>query len=803
MRMHKKCCLLIIPLTLGICIPLFSGFKSIKQEYNHGPMFYAASYSSDITDEPYYSTQNTYTFSPMNVGITPELYRGDSVKVAVIDSGINYQHEDFKLNSTSIVKGSSRSIEYNSGWYYYEYSNNPSHLNDTMGHGTNVASVIASQINSVGCAGLAPNVELYVYKVTNSDNGYEWTAINNALQYCIDNDIDVINMSFQAYEHAVEYGTSSMAASVGCSTVLTSKLNACYNAGITLVAAAGNFNTSEPSYPASNNHVISVGSLAESSTTTKAGYSNTYGIDLVAPGTVYVANIGSTNAYKKTQGTSFSAPIVTAAIALYKQKYPSATPEEIETALYESCDEISGNPSWSGNGRLNLESFLGLELDQPTSIVINNPEVVDDELELTIGDTFDIDYTVNGKGTYSHEVDFSLYIDDGTISIDEYGHITALKEGSEMVIISSKTHPSIYACINVDVSAPIEKTLSSISISGYQTIFTKGDSFTYGGTVTAHYSDSSSDVITSDATFSGYSMNTVGNQTVTVSYTYKGVTKTQTYDIYVKASRTVIETETVSGTITWSSSTATIDKSGGMTNLTASISGKTNYESNSMRLGTGNGGGTLTISSTSHLITSMKITAKYYSSNCSSSVLNVDTQSINNLTANYVDYTKSFATGKSSVVISTSSSSSRVNIQRVVVYSTTESDISESSDCLGLETFIDTYMHMDYVTNLGYCKDNEHHYYTSAKSAFNSLSEHQISLFVTNSAYSNEFARLSAWASANGESFKNDNTLSSNGYNALMNSNIIDNKIIALLVISLTITSLTLIYFAYNRKKQH
>ena len=320
----------------------------ISREYESGPMFYSADYSSSFTGEPKYLTQKQYTFDSMHLGTTYNHYRGDAVKVAVIDSGINYAHEDFKLNNVSIVEDHSRSIEYSStdGWQYFEYYNNASHLDDGHGHGTNVASVIASQINAIGCAGLAPNVELYVYKVTNAEFGYEWTAINNALQYCIDNDIDVINMSFQAYEHAVSYGGSSMAASVNCSTQLTTKINACYNAGITLVAAAGNFNTSEPSYPASNNHVISVGSLAESSTTTKADYSNLSNIDLVAPGTVYVAGRGSISTYVKNSGTSFSAPIVTAAIALYKQKYPNATPAEIEQALYDSCDPIPNNPSW-------------------------------------------------------------------------------------------------------------------------------------------------------------------------------------------------------------------------------------------------------------------------------------------------------------------------------------------------------------------------------------------------------------------------------------------------------------------------
>lgn len=79
------------------------------------------------------------------------------------------------------------------------------------------------------------------------------------------------------------------------------------------------------------------------------------------------------------------------------------------------------------------------------------------------------------------------------------------------------------------------KTLSGISISGYTTTFTQGDTFSFGGTVIANYSPSGSKDVTSSATFDGYNMSTTGSQTVTVSYTEGGVTKTATYSITVNA----------------------------------------------------------------------------------------------------------------------------------------------------------------------------------------------------------------------------------------------------------------------------
>lgn len=457
-------------------------------------IFYPASYSeSEFTGEPKYSTQFSETFSTMNIGTYYKHYDGDTVKVAVIDSGLKYTHEDFSNTSGQIIQDHSRAVDNTSGqWLYYQFDKYPTKLDDTFGHGTNVASIIASQINAVGCAGLAPNVELYIYKVSDTNNAYQWTAINSALQYCIDEGIDVINMSFQAYEHAVSYGSESMEVSTGCSTIMSTMLNKCHNAGITLVAAAGNFNTTEKSYPASNDHVISVGSLAKGETDTKAGFSNLSDIDLVAPGYVYVAGKDSNSYYKKTQGTSFSAPIVTAAIALYKQKYPTATPDQIEQALYASCDEVSGTPSWSGNGRLNLCEFLGIN-SYVTDIVVNN---VTDDLEMEVGDTFDIDYTVSGVGDFDPSVTITYedLEDEPSVSISG-DTLTALKEGEGEVTIVSNDNPDVKARFNVTVTPKKTLVLSPTELS-IEEGFTGQLTATVEPTTTVTFSSSNTSVAT-------------------------------------------------------------------------------------------------------------------------------------------------------------------------------------------------------------------------------------------------------------------------------------------------------------------
>lgn len=88
-------------------------------------------------------------------------------------------------------------------------------------------------------------------------------------------------------------------------------------------------------------------------------------------------------------------------------------------------------------------------------------------------------------------------------------------------------------------------TLSYITISGQKTSFDVGDTFSFGGTVTAHYSDNTTANVTSSATFSGYDMSKDGDQTVTVSYTEGDVTKTTSYGITVNP--IVLSYITVSG----------------------------------------------------------------------------------------------------------------------------------------------------------------------------------------------------------------------------------------------------------------
>ena len=764
-----------------------------------GMVAYAASYSDDAKSEPQWSTQNSKTFQYLNVGSTLDSYRGDSVKVGIIDSGINYDHEDFMVSGSTKVKGDSKYYEYQtSSWVYYKASQHGySYIDDSHGHGTNVAATVAAAINGIGGLGLAPNVELYIYKVTNSKNGYEFGAIQNALLNAKTLGLDVVNMSFQSYEHAVSYGTSSMGASSGCSTILSYYLNQAYNAGITLVGAAGNYNTDEPSYPGSNNHVINVGSLNQTGTG-KAGFSN-YGstIDLVAPGYVHVASKSSNTSYTDTSGTSFSAPLVTAAIALYKQKHPNASPAQIEQALYDSCDPISTDSqysNWAGHGKLNVANFVGVSTtDVPTDIAFTNPEIEDDMMELEVGDKFDLTWTVNGIGNYDESVEFTVDPDPaGCLTVDNNGRITAVSEGYAIVTVTSKANSDVHTEVWVEITKPAssQPTVSSVEVTPSELDLdlngTKSSTLTatvFGANnpaQTVSWSSSNENIATVSSV-GEVTAKAEGTATITATSTVDS-SKSGTCTVIVTDStppehRVVIETSTKSSYCEYNFSSVTgtsgeldknalqtyVSKTGGITTSTVKNSSKVYKNAGFVRLATGSDPGYITFNFGDTAITDVAITAKGWSnkeSACSLSITNGG--SITTTSTSPVLYEAELSEETSEIQLY-AASGNRISISLITFYRnvTTSEDIGLTEDCLGLESFIEEYMHMDYTENLGWCSDSEHHYYSSAKTAFNLLNNHQRELFTTNEAYELEWARLSKWAEVNGDSLNNSNQLSS------------------------------------------
>lgn len=197
---------------------------------------------------------------------------GNGVKVAVLDTGCDVNHEDLKNNIAET----------------YSTIDGKTDVTDNVGHGTHCAGTIAAALdNKVGGAGVAPGAKLCIIKVSKSGS-MAFADVMKGLSKAGDMGADVVSMSFGGY-----YFDSSALA------MFQNSVNNLRDKGTVLMAAAGNESTSDKCYPASLENVISVaaagyGMYAENtldghtyspSDPELAWYSN-YGttVDIIAPG---------------------------------------------------------------------------------------------------------------------------------------------------------------------------------------------------------------------------------------------------------------------------------------------------------------------------------------------------------------------------------------------------------------------------------------------------------------------------------------------------------------------------------------
>ncbi len=153
-----------------------------------------------------------------------------------------------------------------------------------------------------------------------------------------------------------------------------------------------------------------------------------------------------------------------------------------------------------------------------------------------------LSYSTDNGSTYTDIISTAAFSNSSwhgswsTSYVDVSKDVTIIPTSSALKIKIAATANSLY-CQSFKITYEATKTLNNITLSGtYPTSFTEQDEFSHEGmTVTANYEDSSSKDVTSSATFTGYDMDEIGNQTVTVSYTEGNTTKTATYDITINA----------------------------------------------------------------------------------------------------------------------------------------------------------------------------------------------------------------------------------------------------------------------------
>ena len=246
---------------------------------------------------------------------------GEGTVVAVIDTGVDYNHEDLQDNiwtNSAEVSGTTGADDDNNGYVDDVHGINLIDPNETPmddhGHGTHVAGIIAMENNNVGGVGIAYKSKIMPIKAGGSDGTFYSSDIAKGIEYAYKNGADVINMSFGSSAH---------------SALIENALQDAFGSCV-LVAAAGNESTPTADcplggrnmYPASYSYVIGV--MAYDEANSFASFSNwdykpnaNAEYEVVAPG-VSVYSTLPNGRYASWNGTSMAAPMVSAEAAILR-----------------------------------------------------------------------------------------------------------------------------------------------------------------------------------------------------------------------------------------------------------------------------------------------------------------------------------------------------------------------------------------------------------------------------------------------------------------------------------------------------
>lgn len=370
-----------------------------------------------------------------------------NINIAVVDSGINYNHELFKnrIERTKVDFSTDASGD----------------ERDTSGHGTKVAGAIAKSTPS--------NVKLFAYKIFNKNLKGTSSEAVAALSYIkqLKNKPDIINCSFS---------TGS----------LGTVINELVDMGVTVVAAAGNDGKEVYQQPAIFDSVITVAA------TNQYGYawsSSSYGscVDISAPGVgVYTANFPGNNTYAQFAGTSMATPLVSAAAAYVLMEHRSYTPEQVKQEIIATATPFKKSDCYNdryGAGIVNFSNIInGTRCKDVTANYISGAYRDSISVELKCANTLaDIYYTTDG--TLPSKTNGTKYTEP--IKLTETTRITAvafaragtpfkskftyldyyiLKDGESEFIVDS--YNCLKAYLGNDTNITIPDTIDGIEIYG-------------------------------------------------------------------------------------------------------------------------------------------------------------------------------------------------------------------------------------------------------------------------------------------------------------------------------------------------
>jgi len=360
-----------------------------------------------VPDDPEFTTQWALDNTGQTGGLVDAdidaveawgIEQGDhEVVIAIIDTGVDYTHEDLADNiwhnpgeipDNGVDDDNNGYIDDVIGWDFVDVSggsvdedfeipdNDPM---DKHGHGTHVAGIAGAVTNNgIGVSGVCWNCKIMPlkagYKAVSGSGEIESEAAAQSILYAAENGARVINLSWGDYRK---------------SNLIDDAITFATNRGMIICAAAGNENASYTAFPASSENMAVVAVGASDNKDKKALFSN-YGseVDVSAPG-VDIFNTYPKNSYKNISGSSTATPHVSGLAALLFSYFDDIAPIEVKTRIMRSVDVLEDlYEKNSTSGRINLNSALKYVFTKPHLITLNPIAAHEGDKVSILGDTF-------------------------------------------------------------------------------------------------------------------------------------------------------------------------------------------------------------------------------------------------------------------------------------------------------------------------------------------------------------------------------------------------------------------------------